>query len=276
MFHPSSPIGVIDSGVGGFSVARQVRKLLPHEDLIYMGDGGNPMYGGRSEEEILTMTRHMLRFMEEREIKVLLVACNTISCLIPRFQEEMSCPVFSVVQAGGRAAAALPQVKKLAVLSTVFTARSGMYPRLIGRLAPEKQVISRPCPNLAALVELVVNDPGMRPLIETDLRDDLDDLVNEEQVDCCLLGCTHYPLVEDIIHSLYPDLFLLDPAFQMAETLKEYLERTGMNNRQEQPGRMDVFTTGSVTEYAQKAARVGLEPLTSVQYYPPLKLESVK
>ena len=74
MFHPSSPIGVIDSGVGGFSVARQVRKLLPHEDLIYMGDGGNPMYGGRSEEEILTMTRHMLRFMEEREIKVLLVA----------------------------------------------------------------------------------------------------------------------------------------------------------------------------------------------------------
>ena len=153
MFHPSSPIGVIDSGVGGFSVARQVRKLLPHEDLLYMGDGGNPMYGGRSEEEILTMTRHMLRFMEEREIKVLLVACNTISCLIPRFQEELSCPVFSVVQAGGRAAAALPQVKKLAVLSTVFTARSGMYPRLIGRLAPEKQVISRPCPNLAALVE---------------------------------------------------------------------------------------------------------------------------
>ena len=62
----------------------------------------------------------------------------------------------------------------------------------------------------------------------------------------------------------------------MAETLKEYLERTGMNNRQEQPGRMDVFTTGCVTEYAQKAARVGLEPLTSVQYYPPLKLESVK
>ena len=130
MFQPSSPIGVIDSGVGGFSVARQVRRLLPHEDLLYMGDGGNPMYGGRTEEEILTMTRHMLRFMQEREIKVLLVACNTISCLIPRFQEELPCPVFSVVQAGGRAAAALPEVKKLAVLSTVFTARSGAYPEL--------------------------------------------------------------------------------------------------------------------------------------------------
>ena len=125
--------------------------------------------------------------------------------------------MFSVVQAGGRAAAALPEVKKLAVLSTVFTARSGAYPELIGRLAPEKQVISRPCPDLAALVELVVNDPGMRPLIEADLRDDLDDLVNEERVDCCLLGCTHYPLVSDIILDLYPGLFLLDPAVQMAQ-----------------------------------------------------------
>ena len=272
MFQPSSPIGVIDSGVGGFSVARQVRRLLPHEDLLYMGDGGNPLYGGRTEEEILTMTRHMLRFMQEREIKVLLVACNTISCLIPRFQEELPCPVFSVVQAGGRAAAALPEVKKLAVLSTVFTARSGAYPELIGRLAPEKQVISRPCPDLAALVELVVNDPGMRPLIEADLRDDLDDLVNEERVDCCLLGCTHYPLVSDIILDLYPGLFLLDPAVQMAQTLKEYLDRTGMSSPAPGPGRTDVFTTGSVTEYAQKAARVGLEPLTSVQYYPPLRI----
>lgn len=273
MLDCTDPIGVIDSGVGGFSVARQVRRLLPHEDLIYMGDGGNPMYGGRSEEEILAMTRYMLRFMRERKIKALLVACNTISCLIPRFQQEMDCPIFSVVQAGGEAAAALPDVKKLAVLSTVFTARTRAYPRLLGQLCPEKQVISRPCPNLAALVELVVNDPGMRPLIEADLREDLDDLVQEERVDCCLLGCTHYPLVGDIIRSLYPGLPLLDPAFHMAESLKARLEREGLTNPGDQPGRMDVFTTGSVTEYAQKASRVGLEPLTSVQYYPPMRID---
>ena len=84
MFSKESPIGIIDSGIGGFSVARKVQKLLPRENLVYLGDGANTPYGNHTAEEILTMTRYMLRFMEEKGVKALLVACNTISCVIDR------------------------------------------------------------------------------------------------------------------------------------------------------------------------------------------------
>ena len=95
MFSKESPIGIIDSGIGGFSVARKVQKLLPRENLVYLGDGANTPYGNHTAEEILTMTRYMLRFMEEKGVKALLVACNTISCLIDQYRDEMSCPVLS-------------------------------------------------------------------------------------------------------------------------------------------------------------------------------------
>ena len=148
MVTKESPIGVIDSGIGGFSVARKVQKLMPHENLLYLGDGANTPYGNHSAEEILTMTRYMLRFMEDHGVKALLVACNTISCLIDQYRDEMSCPVLSVVQAGADAVAQLP-AHKVGVISTCFTASTHCYPDLIGKVAPDKQVISHGCPNLA-------------------------------------------------------------------------------------------------------------------------------
>ena len=144
MFSKESPIGIIDSGIGGFSVARKVQKLLPRENLVYLGDGANTPYGNHTAEEILTMTRYMLRFMEEKGVKALLVACNTISCLIDQYRDEMSCPVLSVVQAGADAVKDL-DVHKVGVISTCFTASTHCYPDLIGKAAPDKVVISHCC-----------------------------------------------------------------------------------------------------------------------------------
>ena len=203
MITKESPIGVIDSGIGGFSVARKVQKLMPHENLLYLGDGANTPYGNHSAEEILTMTRYMLRFMEDHGVKALLVACNTISCLIDQYRDEMSCPVLSVVQAGADAVAQLP-AHKVGVISTCFTASTHCYPDLIGKVAPDKQVISHGCPNLANLVERNVGNPAGQAAIDDDLRENLEQLVNEEKVECCVLGCTHYPLVEENINPCIP------------------------------------------------------------------------
>lgn len=271
MITKESPIGVIDSGIGGFSVARKVQKLMPHENLLYLGDGANTPYGNHSAEEILTMTRYMLRFMEDHGVKALLVACNTISCLIDQYRDEMSCPVLSVVQAGADAVAQLP-AHKVGVISTCFTASTHCYPDLIGKVAPDKQVISHGCPNLANLVERNVGNPAGQAAIDDDLRENLEQLVNEEKVECCVLGCTHYPLVEDNIRRLYPTLDLLDPARQMAETLSRDLDARGLRNDQRAPGRMDIFTTGSLEEYIKKANRVGLTSIRSVQYLPPMQI----
>lgn len=272
MFTKESPIGVIDSGIGGFSVARKVQKLLPSENLVYLGDGANTPYGNHSAEEILTMTRYMLRFMEEKGVKALLVACNTISCLIDEYKDEMSCPVLSVVQAGADAVAELEEAQKVGVISTCFTDSTRCYPDLIGKVAPEKQVFSHGCPNLANLVERNVGDPAAQGIIDEDLKEDLDELVNVHHVDCCVLGCTHYPLVSDNINRLYPDLRLVDPAEQMAKTVGLYLDEKGLRNDSEERGRLDIYTTGSTEEYVRKAAKVGLDPVSSVQFYPPMKL----
>lgn len=271
MFRKDSPIGVIDSGIGGFSVARKVQQLMPHENLLYLGDGANTPYGNHSAEEILTMTRYMLRFMEERGVKALLVACNTISCLIDQYRDEMSCPVLSVVQAGADAVAQL-DVHKVGVISTCFTHSTGCYPDLIGKAAPDKVVVSHGCPNLANLVERNVGNPDGQAAIDADLREDLDELVNREKVECCVLGCTHYPLVEENINRIFPGLRLVDPAEQMAGAVGRYLEEQGLVNDGPGHGRLDIFTTGSTQEYAMKAEKVGLNPVSSVQFYPPMKL----
>ena len=258
MISKESPIGVIDSGIGGFSVARKVQKLMPHENLLYFGDGANTPYGNHTAEEILTMTRYMLRFMEERGVKALLVACNTISCLIDQYRDEMSCPVLSVVQAGADAVAQLP-VHKVGVISTCFTDSTHCYPDLIGKTAPDKVVRN-------------VGNPDGQAAIDADIKENLEDLVNKEQVECCVLGCTHYPLVEENINRLYPQLKLVDPAEQMAKAVGDYLKEKGLVNDQSGQGKLDIFTTGSTEEYTMKAKKVGLDPITSVQFYPPMKL----
>ena len=97
-------------------------------------------------------------------------------------------------------------------------------------------------------------------------------MVLEEKVDCCVLGCTHYPLVEDTIRRLYPGLVLIDPAEEMARSLREYLDREGLNNPRRSPGTLTVCTTGDVEEYALRAAQVGLERVSRVEYYPPMIL----
>ena len=135
MSKQNRPIGIIDSGIGGFSVARRVRRQLPHENILYFGDGGNNPYGNHTAEEILSLTRYMLDFMRQRQVKALLVACNTISCLIDEYRREMDCPVLSVVQAGAESVAHLSQ-KRVGVISTCFTASTGCYPALIAQLSP--------------------------------------------------------------------------------------------------------------------------------------------
>ena len=272
MLTKESPIGVIDSGIGGFSVARKIQKMLPNENILYLGDGANTPYGNHSGEEILEMTRYMLRFMEEKGVKALLVACNTISCLIAEYKDDMSCPVLSVVQAGADAVCAL-DVKKVGVISTCFTAKTGCYPELIGLTAPEKEVIGHGCANLAHLVERNVGNPDAQAMIDADLKNELEILVNEEKIECCVLGCTHYPLVEENINRLYPTLKLVDPAEQMVRTVERYLQENGLVNDSGMQGRMDIFTTGSMAEYEEKAAKVGLSPVTTVGFHAPMCVE---
>ncbi len=272
VFDKNSSIGVLDSGIGGFSVVRRVRRLLPGENLIYFGDGAHIPYGNYAQDRIVAMARYMFEFMQARQVKALLVACNTISCIVDRCGGMVSCPTFNAVQAGADAVSRL-DVEKVGVISTVFTHNSRCYPQRIGLKSPKKMVVlSCGCPDLARLVEHNLGNPAGMVQVEENLRQELDDMVLRERIDCCVLGCTHYPLVEDSIRKLYPQLPLIDPAEEMALELERYLRANGLNRTGDETGSLDIYTTGDVEEYALRARQVGLEPVTSVRHYPPMEL----
>lgn len=271
MFDRNSPIGILDSGIGGFSVARQVQRLMPGEDLIYFGDGANIPYGNHPEEKIVAMARYMFQFMEQRQVKALLVACNTISCVIEQCRDAVTCPTFNAVQAGADAVSAM-DVGKVGVISTVFTHNSRCYPQRIQAQSPKKLVVlSCGCPDLARLVEHNLGDPSGMAEVEDNLRLELDPMVLEEKIQCCVLGCTHYPLVEDSIRKLYPGLTLVDPAVEMARAARASLEERDLCKADGTPGKLEIYTTGDVAEYALRARQVGLDPVTSVTFYPPME-----
>lgn len=273
MSYPTSPIGVLDSGIGGFSVVKQVQRLLPEEDILYFGDGAHIPYGNHSKEEITAMARHMFRFMEEHAVKALLVACNTISCVIDQCQSEVTCPAFNAVQAGADAVSGL-EVDKVGVISTVFTHNSRIYPEKIQAQSPRKLVVlSCGCPDLARLVEHSLGDQKAMLQVEAELRRELDHMVLVDQVDCCVLGCTHYPLVSDSIRKLYPGLLLIDPAEEMARSLRAYLEREGLRRRRTQAGTISIYTTGDAAEYALRARQVGLKQVAGVTFTQPMRLQ---
>lgn len=269
MARKDSPIGIIDSGIGGFSAVRQLQAYLPNENLLYFGDGANTPYGNHGADKILHLTRYMLTFMREREVKILLVACNTISCLIAEYQDELDCPVLSIVQAGADAVSAL-DVQKVGVFSTCFTHQTRCYPDLIQKTDPRKTVFSHGCPNLAALIERNLGNPAAEQEIDAELQSDLHELVHEHHVDCCVMGCTHFPLVSDNIRRLFPQMPLVDPAEQIVKTAMNYLTEQNLLNDQKVPGQLNIYTTGSVDEYQMKAEKVGLNPIASINTYPAL------
>ena len=252
-------------------MVRQVQQLMPGEDIIYFGDGAHIPYGNHPRQRIIDMARYMFGFMEQRRVKALMIACNTISCLVDACEDAVSCPVFNAVQAGADAASRL-DVEKVGVISTVFTHNSRCYPTKIQQNSPGRLVVlSCGCPDLARLVEHNLGDPVGMAEVEDNLRLELEDMVGEG-IECLVLGCTHYPLVEDRIRKLYPRLELIDPAKQMALELEEYLRKENLSAEQEKTGALKIYTTGDVQEYALRARQVGLKNISGVEYYPPLKI----
>ncbi|MBR1895473.1 MAG: glutamate racemase [Pyramidobacter sp.] len=249
-----SPIGVFDSGVGGFTVARQMRRLLPQENIVYYGDSAHMPYGSRPVDEILRMTRQMLAFLAGRGVKAAAVACNTISTLIDYYRSEYPFRIFSVIEAGAASVADL-DVPCVGVIGTPVTVHSKAYDRLIHGERPDMKVYSQGVPNLARLI-----DAGdLRPeVIDPELRAAVDPILAQGPVKHLILGCTHYPLVSEHLHRPYPGLELIDPGVEQARIIKAYLEDTGLL-RGEGEGGIELNTSGDTAQYAEAAPRFGLD-----------------
>ena len=192
------PIGVFDSGLGGLTTVRELRRLLPGEDIVYFGDTGRVPYGSRSAETIVKYARQDVAFLRTFDLKAIVIACGTVSTTaLDVVAAENPIPVLGVVAPAALAAARATRNGKIGLIGTQASIRSGAYERMIRAENPAAQVLAQPCPLFVPLVE---NGRFRRGdvVIETVAAEYLAPL-KEAGVDTLVLGCTHYPLLEEVI-----------------------------------------------------------------------------
>jgi glutamate racemase len=221
-------IGIFDSGVGGLTVLKEIIKAIPQEDTIYFGDTARVPYGTKSPETVTRYSRQIASFLVNRDIKLLVVACNTASAFsLEALKETLPIPVVGVIEPGARRAAAVTKTGKVGVIGTAGTIRSSAYAKAIKRLNPEIEVITRACPLFVPLVEegWVDNDVA-RLTARTYLQG-----LTAEGVDTLVLGCTHYPLLKKTIGEIMgQEVTLVDSAEETARTVNDIL-RNGSSLR---------------------------------------------
>lgn len=203
-------IGVFDSGAGGLTAVRQLRRLLPGEKIVYFGDTGRVPYGTRSPSAIFQYAKQDIAFLLSKNVKFLLAACGTVSSILPAdYTAALPVPFAGVVDAASAAAAAATQNGRIGVIGTSATIRSGSYEQRLHNADGDFQVFARACPMFVPLVENGYVAPD-DPVTAAIARQYLEPL-REKGVDTLILGCTHYPLIAPAIAKVMgPEVTLID------------------------------------------------------------------
>ena len=222
-----APVGVFDSGVGGLTVAREIMRNLPSEKIVYFGDTARVPYGNKSRETIIRYSRQIIRFLMTRQVKAIVIACNTASAYaLETVEQEFDLPVIGVINAGARTAVRATRNGRIGVIGTEGTIGSGIYTEVMQRMRPDIQVIGKSCPLFVPLVEegllhdSVTDEIASRYLAE----------LKRHFIDTLVLGCTHYPLLRSTLGRLMGnDVVLVNPAYETAIELKQLLESRGLS-----------------------------------------------
>ena len=218
----NAPIGVFDSGIGGLTVVKEIMQQLPMENIIYFGDTARVPYGNKSKDTVLSYSRQIVKFLQSKQVKAILIACNTASALaLETLRHELSLPMVGVVKPGAKAAADATRNKRIGIIGTQGTIQSGVYEEFLKRTNPDITVFAKACPLFVPLVEEGwIQDPVTRMVAERYLHE-----LKAENIDALVLGCTHYPLLYNVIQEVMgSSVTLVNPAYESAKSLKYVLE----------------------------------------------------
>ena len=224
----TAPVGVFDSGVGGLTVAREISRQLPNENIVYFGDTARVPYGSKSQNTIIRFSEQIIRFLKTKDVKAIVIACNTASALaLDAVRDEFDLPIMGVVIPEARAAVEATKNRKVGVVGTDATVQSGMYTKVIHGMAPDITVIEKACPLFVPLVEEGFKEhPVTGEIIEYYLES-----MRSTDIDAMILGCTHYPLLRSRIREYMGDkIQIVNPAYETAMDLKRLLKEQGMAN----------------------------------------------
>jgi glutamate racemase len=236
-----NPIGVFDSGIGGLTVVKQLLHYLPAEHIVYFGDTARVPYGTKSEKLIRQYALEDAAFLEQFEIKALVVACNSVSAVaVDLLRVSRNIPVIGVIDPGVETAVRTTVKNKIGVIGTTATINSHAYHDKIMTSNPKMRVISQPCPLLVSLVEEGwIMDEITRLTIKKYLRPMLGD-----GVDTIILGCTHYPVLKEMIQQVVgKSITLIDSGKETARKVKEMLINSGLERRNSGPGEVKFYVS---------------------------------
>jgi glutamate racemase len=256
------PIGVFDSGIGGLTVVGALRQQLPGEDLVYFGDAARVPYGTKSAETVIRFARECVAFLLQREIKLLVVACNTASALaLPALRDLVSLPMLGVLEPGAAAAARRTSSGRIGVIGTAATIASAAYRRALERHSASFEIHEQPCPLFVPLAEEGWTEGDVPQRVAERYLAPL----AAAEIDTLILGCTHYPLLKCVIGAVAgPGVTLVDSAEETAAETAALLAEQGLCNRRAAGGRCRVYVSDRPRRFAEIGATFLGEPLESV------------
>jgi glutamate racemase len=266
------PIGVFDSGVGGLTVLHECLVTLPHEDFVYLGDNERLPYGPRPLTEVRAFAREIGLYLESRNVKLIVVACNTAtSAGLPQLQETLAVPVIGVLTPEAHAAVQATRNRRIGLLATQGTVDSGRYGELVRALDAGVAFFPLACPKLVPLIE---GDDPYGEATEAAVREYAAPL-KEAGVDTVILGCTHYPLIRPIFQRAFGrDVTLVFSAEETARETADTLARKGIENETAREGAYRFLTTGDPGAFREMGRRFLQLPIGEVEHVSLAQLEA--
>ncbi|OQB41457.1 MAG: Glutamate racemase 1 [Candidatus Hydrogenedentes bacterium ADurb.Bin179] len=257
-------IGIFDSGVGGLTVFRRIEQALPRESLVYLGDTARVPYGSKSGATVVRYAKTCAKLLLQRDIKMLVVACNTASAYaLDALRDNLDIPVIGVIEPGAKAACRHTQTGRVGVIGTRGTISTGSYEKIIRQLRPDCLVYSKACPLFVPFAEEGwTSGPAIHEIAETYLGDLL-----KNEIDTLVLGCTHYPLLSDVIAEVAGEaVTLVDSAGETARAVAATLEASGLVNTAVARGTLSFLVTDGHTHFREMGEQFLGHPLDTVEW----------
>ncbi len=257
------PIGVFDSGLGGLTVVKELKKLLPNEDIIYFGDTGRVPYGTRSYETIKAYAKQDMAFLKSKNVKMIVAACGTVSSVFNMENDNDFGVLYTgVLMPAASKACEVTNNNKVGVIGTSATVKSGSYEKMMQAINKDISVYKNACPLFVPLVEngYTNKDNQVTKLVAQDYLKP----IMQNDVDTLILGCTHFPLIRDIIADIMGDgVTLVNPGEQTAIYTANVLKQNDMLCERSQSGNYEFYVSDSVESFSQYASEFMGESINS-------------
>lgn len=259
----SRPIGVFDSGIGGLTVVKEIMEQLPHESIVYFGDTARVPYGTKSKETVTRYSFQCIKFLLEKKVKAIVVACNTASAAsLDTVKQSFDIPFVGVVEPGAITACQVTKTNKIGIIGTEGTVSSGAYEKEINVINNDVKMVLKACPLFVPIAEEGWQDTEIARLTAEEYLSDL----RGKDIDALVMACTHYPLLEKTINSvLGPEIKLVNPAYETAKALKSMLHEQNIQSKGSKNAVYEFYVSDNPVKFKKVGENFLSKPVAHVQ-----------